>query len=44
MERYGYTPKEWDQIDKTTRLEMIEKRNLEIEMENRQIEEAKNGD
>lgn len=32
-EKFGYTPKQWDSIDKDTQMELIQKRNLDLEHE-----------
>jgi len=37
-EKFGYTPMEWDNIDKQTQLELIAKRNLDEE-HNRYLKE-----
>lgn len=41
-EEYGYTPQEWDEIDKQTQLELISKRRLDRDHEEYLKEEAKN--
>lgn len=32
-EKFGYTPNQWDRIDKDTQMELIQKRNLDLEHE-----------
>ncbi|MFW5981479.1 MAG: hypothetical protein ACOCRU_02760, partial [bacterium] len=29
-EKFGYTPNQWDKIDKDTQMELIQKRNLDL--------------
>lgn len=41
MSEYGYTPKEWREIDKEEKVLMLAKKQLEIERDNRIREEAK---
>ncbi|MFW6311295.1 MAG: hypothetical protein ACOC1K_03570 [Nanoarchaeota archaeon] len=41
MEKYGYTPNEWQEINKQEKVLMIAKRQLEVERENRIREEMK---
>lgn len=42
-EKFGYTPQEWDNIDKETQLELVQKRSLDIEHSEWEEEQAKDG-
>ena len=41
LEKYSYTPKQWDNIDRQTQVEMIAKHQLEIERDKRIHEKNK---
>lgn len=32
-EKFGYSPMEWDEIDKETQMELVQKRNLDLDHE-----------
>jgi|Wag4MinimDraft_13_1082653.scaffolds.fasta_scaffold01294_6 hypothetical protein len=40
-EKFGYTPNQWDRIDKDTQMELIQKRNLDLEHEEYIKEQSK---
>jgi hypothetical protein len=40
-EKFGYTPNQWDKIDKDTQMELIQKRNLDLEHEEYIKEQSK---
>lgn len=40
-EKFGYTPNQWDKIDKDTQIELIQKRNLDLEHEEYIKEQSK---
>lgn len=40
-EKFGISPKQWDETDKETQMEMIQKRNLDLEHEEYIKEQSK---